>query len=69
MAYYSNPESFKLSVGPNFYSGKNFDPTTLITLLEAPYIEFAAPTTIMSVEIPLNTCVTFLMVQHILVNQ
>lgn len=59
MAYYSNPENFSLAIGPKFYSGKNFDATTLITLLEAPYIEFPTPTTILSVEIPLNTCVTF----------
>ena len=59
MSYYSNPDNFKLSISPNFYSGKNFDSTTLITLIEAPYVEFATLTTILSVEIPLNTCVTF----------
>ena len=59
MAYYSNPENFWLKIAPKFYSGKNFDASTLFTLIEGPYIEFLALTTILSVEIPLNTCVTF----------
>jgi hypothetical protein len=50
-----------LQTGPFFYSGTKFDPSTIIPLKYpgAPYIEFDAPTTINSLLLPTNTCVTF----------
>ena len=50
-----------LQSGPFFYSGTNFDSTTIIALKYpgAPYIEFDVPTTIKSLLLPNNTCVTF----------